>query len=182
MQLMSYSFFQNSDCEYFPCHKLVTNGTDRLDYSKFSCLFCFCPLYSNMDCGGQYHILDNGWKDCSSCILPHYNYDYIIQKLRGNQKMKRFSQNQIDNFKTILQSKLPNYILADVSDNETSGYLKTIIQFPDGSKVSYVYQLQDDSVLDEHLAIHCIRCAIDIAMTNLNNHLKLLEKVKNSVE
>lgn len=78
---MSYRFFQNKTCEYFPCHKLTTNSEKPLDYSKFSCLFCYCPLYSNPDCGGNYTILDSGVKDCSSCILPHYNYDYIINKL-----------------------------------------------------------------------------------------------------
>ena len=172
---MSYNFFQNKECEYFPCHPIK-------DTCSFSCLFCFCPLYSNMDCGGQFHILDNGWKDCSNCMIPHYNYDYVIQKLRGEKKVKRFTEEQIQRFKEMVQHKLPNYILADVTDNDTSGYMKISLQFPDGSKVSYAYQLQDDTELTEELAGHGIRCAIDIAMTNLNNHLKLLEKVKNSVK
>ena len=34
-----YDFFQNSECEYFPCHK----GADP---KTFSCLFCYCPLYA----------------------------------------------------------------------------------------------------------------------------------------
>lgn len=164
---MSYNFFQNRQCEYFPCHNIR-------DIGNFSCLFCFCPLYSNMDCGGQFHILDNGWKDCSNCTIPHYSYDYVIQKLRGEKKVKRFTNEQIQRFKEMVQGKLPGYIVADVSDNDTSGYMKVSLQFPDRSKVSYVYQLQNDT----ELAMHCIRCAIDIAITNLNNHLKLLEKVK----
>ena len=95
--------------------------------------------------------------------------------------MKRFTEEQVQRFKEMVQRKLPNYIIADVSDNDTSGYMKTCIQFPDGSKVSYVYQLQDDTELTEELASHCIRCALDISMTNLNNHLKLLQDLRNSL-
>lgn len=38
------------------------------------------------DCGGDYTILDNGWKDCSKCTLPHYDYDYVIYKLIYNKE------------------------------------------------------------------------------------------------
>lgn len=72
---MSYKFFQNDKCEYFPCHA---------PQEDFNCMFCFCPLYQK-DCGGNYTILSNGIKDCSSCIIPHFNYDYIIEKLREEQ-------------------------------------------------------------------------------------------------
>ncbi|MCL1901744.1 MAG: cysteine-rich small domain-containing protein, partial [Firmicutes bacterium] len=34
---MSYNFFQNKECQYFPCHKV-----DNIE--KFNCLMCFCPL------------------------------------------------------------------------------------------------------------------------------------------
>ena len=34
-----YDFFQNRECEYFPCHQ----GADP---ETFSCLFCYCPLYT----------------------------------------------------------------------------------------------------------------------------------------
>lgn len=169
---MSYNFFQNKECEYFPCHTVK-------NIEKFSCLFCFCPLYNDDYCGGKYYILNNGLKDCSICTIPHVSYDYIIQRLRGEKKMERFTHNQIHEFKELVQSKLPNYIIADVNDNNTSGYMKTSLQFPDGSKVSYVYQLQDDTELTEELAMHCIRCALDISMTNLNNHLKLLQNLRN---
>lgn len=73
---MPYNFFQNKDCEYFPCHKV-----DQFSEQKFSCLFCYCPLYSTKQCGGYYSILPNGIKDCSKCLIPHYNYDYIIQQI-----------------------------------------------------------------------------------------------------
>ena len=70
---MSYKFFTNKECEFYPCH-----NTDRIN-----CLFCFCHLYKYKDCGGNFVILDNGIKDCSNCNLPHSEkgYDYIIQKL-----------------------------------------------------------------------------------------------------
>lgn len=73
----SYKFFQNKECEYFPCHKVVDDNLNG-----FNCLFCYCPLSPFGDCGGSYTILDNGWKDCSNCLIPHFNYDYIVEKLR----------------------------------------------------------------------------------------------------
>lgn len=73
MQL-SYKYFENDKCEYFPCHH-----TDNIE--KFNCMFCYCPLYS-YECGGAYKILKNNIKDCSNCLIPHYNYDYIIDKVK----------------------------------------------------------------------------------------------------
>lgn len=72
---MSYKFFENKDCEYYPCHKS----------ERINCLFCFCPLYKKDDCGGNYQKLPNGVKDCSNCNLPHSEkgYDFIIDKLKG---------------------------------------------------------------------------------------------------
>ena len=74
----SYSFNQNRGCEYFPCHEVK-------DENRFSCLFCYCPLYLIPDCGGSYSLLENGMKDCSKCLLPHReeSYEYIISRLKG---------------------------------------------------------------------------------------------------
>ena len=75
---MSYDFFQNKQCEYFPCHA----GADP---EKFSCLFCYCPLYAlGKDCGGAFTYTKEGIKDCSGCLRPHRreNYDSITQDLR----------------------------------------------------------------------------------------------------
>lgn len=77
--MMSFRFFQNKECEYFPCHEC-----DDASKNKFSCLFCYCPLYSDMHCEGKFTILDNGWKDCSNCLIPHLSYDYIVRKLTQN--------------------------------------------------------------------------------------------------
>ena len=74
----NYEFFQNRECEYFPCHK----GADT---ENFNCLFCFCPLYALGDkCGGNFKYLDNGIKDCSDCRIPHCrdNYGLICKKLQ----------------------------------------------------------------------------------------------------
>lgn len=72
----SYKFFQNKKCFAFPCHKIAKEEEDN-----FSCLMCYCPLSPYDDCGGQYVILENGWKDCSECVMPHFDYDYIVSKL-----------------------------------------------------------------------------------------------------
>ncbi|HHT76497.1 MAG TPA: metal-binding protein [Clostridiaceae bacterium] len=73
---MSYRFFQNRACEFFPCHHISEHSQEA-----FNCLFCYCPLYPFPDCGGRYWMLQNGLKDCSNCTLPHYEYDLIVNKL-----------------------------------------------------------------------------------------------------
>ena len=73
-----YSFFQNRECEFFPCHKGV-------DVEKFNCLFCYCPLYAlGKDCGGNPSYTKNNIKNCSECIRPHEmdNYGIIIEKCK----------------------------------------------------------------------------------------------------
>ena len=74
---MGYQYFQNRECEYFPCHK---SG----DKENFNCLFCFCPLYALGDqCGGSFIYTENGIKDCSNCLKPHRaeNYDKIMAQM-----------------------------------------------------------------------------------------------------
>ncbi len=73
-----YNFFQNSACEYFPCHP----GADP---ESFSCLFCFCPLYALGErCGGNFSYTPDGIKDCSACLRPHRreSYDGMIKQLQ----------------------------------------------------------------------------------------------------
>lgn len=66
----NFSFFQNTDCEYFPCHKL--NEED------FNCLFCYCPLYALGDkCGGNFRYTNDNIKDCSYCPIPHTQKGYL---------------------------------------------------------------------------------------------------------
>ena len=73
---MSYKFFQNKACEYFPCHQ----GADP---ERLSCLFCFCPLYALGErCGGNFRYTETGIKDCSDCRFPHIpeSYDCICER------------------------------------------------------------------------------------------------------
>ncbi len=72
----NYKFFQHTSCEYFPCHKVENQ-------ENFNCLFCYCPLYlMGENCGGNFKILSNGVKDCSNCLVPHSDFDYVVGKLR----------------------------------------------------------------------------------------------------
>lgn len=71
-----YKFFQNTACEYFPCHENVVA-------EQFNCLFCFCPLYPLGDaCGGSFAYNAAGIKDCSACRIPHLpeSYDEICRR------------------------------------------------------------------------------------------------------
>lgn len=70
--MANYDFFQNKDCEYFPCHKSA-------DPESFSCLFCYCPLYAlGENCGGNYTYTQSGIKDCSNCLRPHCRENYAV--------------------------------------------------------------------------------------------------------
>lgn len=67
---MSCNYFQNRDCEYFPCH----SGADP---ENFNCLFCFCPLYALGErCRGNFRYTESGIKDCSGCLFPHKRENY----------------------------------------------------------------------------------------------------------
>ena len=65
-----YSYFQNRECEFFPCHK----GADP---ENFSCLFCYCPLYAlGEHCGGAFSYTEDGYKNCERCLIPHKRENY----------------------------------------------------------------------------------------------------------
>ncbi len=87
---MSFRFSQNKDCEFFSCH-MAERPED------FNCRFCFCPLYYFEDCGGNFSYY-KGLKDCSTCLIPHEDYDYIIEKIvdknRELEKSKSLSGGQ----------------------------------------------------------------------------------------
>ena len=75
--MANYDFFQNSACEYFPCHQCA-------DPESFSCLFCYCPLYAlGGNCGGNFTYTKEGIKDCSNCLIPHRreNYNKVMEKM-----------------------------------------------------------------------------------------------------
>ena len=74
----SYRFFENKECQYFPCHKGITD---------FNCLFCYCPLYRLEHCPGKPQYLEkdgSAIKVCTDCTFPHKpeNYDMIIELLK----------------------------------------------------------------------------------------------------
>ncbi len=72
-----YDFFQNKECEYFPCH-------EKADPETFSCMFCYCPLYClGENCGGNFTYTAQGFKDCSACLKPHRreNYHTIMSQM-----------------------------------------------------------------------------------------------------
>ena len=77
----THKYFKNIDCKYFPCHKIKNNGF-------FNCLFCYCPLFSDKNCGGKY-LLVNEIKDCSNCNIVHYKagYKFIQSKLKKSTEV-----------------------------------------------------------------------------------------------
>ena len=80
-----YNFFQNRQCEYFPCH-------EGADPETFSCIFCYGPLYAlGESCGGNYTYTEEGIKDCSRCLRPHKRecYEDITAKVRDVMDMTR---------------------------------------------------------------------------------------------
>ncbi|MBQ6133523.1 MAG: metal-binding protein [Lachnospiraceae bacterium] len=81
MKKNSSRFFQNRDCEFFPCHEIE-------DIEDFNCLFCFCPLYHlGENCGGDYTYSKSGKKSCVNCKRPHEKNGYceIIGVLKSGQ-------------------------------------------------------------------------------------------------
>ena len=88
MRSNSYSFFQNRECKFFPCHEVQ-------DEDDFNCLFCYCPLYLDDNCIGspEYIITGRGQriKDCSSCVVVHRPemYDKVIAHLRRQDEILR---------------------------------------------------------------------------------------------
>lgn len=76
----SFSYFENRDCQYYPCHK----GSDEIN-----CMFCYCPLYGRDKCPGNPKYIGDGnskIKDCSGCLFPHNaeNYEVIMKMLMKN--------------------------------------------------------------------------------------------------
>ena len=71
MEERHYAFFQNRDCEYFPCH-------ETKHPEDFNCLFCYCPLYAlGKDCGGNFRYTQTGM------VTPD---EKLVETLREEQK------------------------------------------------------------------------------------------------
>ena len=102
----NHRWFTNTKCEYYPCH----------DFKEINCLFCFCPLYFEDDCNGEYIILKSGTKDCSKCFIPHSDegYDRIVEKLkkivrdRLNEQNEPYEQNKMNEQNELNEQKKLN--------------------------------------------------------------------------
>jgi len=74
-QKASFQYFENRDCQYYPCHNLQASG--------FNCLFCFCPIYFAICPGTPQYKEKNGvlFKSCADCEYPHRpeNHRAIIE-------------------------------------------------------------------------------------------------------
>ena len=84
------AFFQNRECEYFPCH-------DTDDPQRFNCLFCYCPLYAlGRRCGGHFRYTESGVKDCSGCLFPHRpeNYRRVLDRFPEILELTRKSDRE----------------------------------------------------------------------------------------
>ena len=87
-----YAFFQNRECEYFPCHK--TDDPDR-----FNCLFCYCPLYAlGRRCGGNFRYNEHGYKVCTHCLFPHRpeNYERVTGRYWEIMDLVRANDARLD--------------------------------------------------------------------------------------
>ena len=96
----SFRFFQNRECEYFPCHQTEHPET-------FNCLFCYCPLYAlGEKCGGNFQYLNSGIKDCSKCMVPHSpnGYNYITSKYFEIMKLAKKDPDKTDIFEIVTES------------------------------------------------------------------------------
>ena len=73
------AFFENKECQYYPCHE---------NLKECNCLFCYCPLYTKNPCPGNptYIHKEDGRiiKRCTDCTFPHKkeNYSRIMRLLR----------------------------------------------------------------------------------------------------
>ena len=64
----SYKYFENHDCQFWPCHKDTKDG--------HNCMFCRCVLYKEPNCPGIQEnkakwVSDGKVKDCSNCTWNH---------------------------------------------------------------------------------------------------------------
>ena len=74
----SFRFFENRDCQYYPCHR---------DIEHINCLFCYCPFYFLDTCPGTPEYMDREGSKirvCTNCNFPHEpeNYPKVITELR----------------------------------------------------------------------------------------------------
>ena len=65
----SYKYFENKECEYYPCHKEKQN---------LNCMFCYCPFYSHAKCpGNAMYVEVEGKKIKTNLRLPAKEVTYL---------------------------------------------------------------------------------------------------------
>ena len=91
METRHYTFVQNRDCEFFPCHEGIAA-------EDFNCLFCYCPLYTLGEaCGGNCRYTDTGVKSCEACGFPHKRENYAAVTARFPELASLAAQKREDN-------------------------------------------------------------------------------------
>jgi len=86
----NYQFFQNRQCEFFPCHQGVSE-------EEFNCLFCYCPLYAlGKKCGGKFFYNSVGNKVCTGCPIPHKKESFALILSRYDEVMELIRKNDRD--------------------------------------------------------------------------------------
>lgn len=75
----SHKYFENRECQYYPCHK---------EMEQMNCMFCYCPLYHLPKCPGEYQMIEvrgRKIKECTKCTFPHKaeNYEVVLALLSG---------------------------------------------------------------------------------------------------
>ena len=92
-----YTFFQNRECEYFPCHAGIAEA-------DFNCLFCYCPLYAlGEGCGGNCEYTESGVKSCVNCGFPHKRENYAAV-LRRFPELAALTKRRATGFEHYLRS------------------------------------------------------------------------------
>lgn len=81
----SHRFFENRECQYYPCHKGI---------SEINCMFCYCPMYSFSNCPGNPEYIERDGcmvKKCTGCTYPHIpeNYDNVMKVLKTHSRQPK---------------------------------------------------------------------------------------------
>lgn len=75
----SHEFFENTKCQYYPCHE----GMEVMN-----CMFCYCPMYRLEHCPGKPEYFEKDGKRikvCTNCTFPHQpeNYSVVMEVLKN---------------------------------------------------------------------------------------------------
>ena len=140
----SYKFFQNTQCEFFPCHKV-----EKVE--NFNCMFCYCPLYREERCLGnpEYVISRKGQriKDCSNCLLVHQPemYDMVIGRLQREDELLHIDLRK-------LKTQVKERLMQITHINEIDVDMK------------YEHQINIDRILDGVMKDMSGSCAVDVLL------------------